>query len=313
MKKNHTGRLSRCMFYALAALFPVALNAQSSFFASSVFSHKMAFNPSQSGIDKNWRADMIFKSALDNSQPGLAKEFLVSADGPISESAGIGFNLLRQNTGILSQTLFHFNYAYGMEIRDNMNLRMGFSAGFKTNRLNINALALGNDVGDPSDPAFLAFNSAAPSFYSCFGLTFYTEQLELQLAAPNLTAKFQSNGAETIDYLMAQGALTYKMDMSGASWLGPNAYLKVLAGGMQYKQTGTIFQGGLQLAAYDFLKCNAMYSSSGTITGGLSIQVQKSINIDFNYTVGGLYSKSIYGGAGVSEVHLNYSFNKNKD
>lgn len=310
-------KTNKCMYiYGLLVIILTGysrdVNGQSNFFASSIFNNKVAFNPSQAGIETNWKVDAVFKSPIDNSQPGLTKEYHLSADGPISESAGVGMNLQQVNTGVLTQTLFHFNYAYGMKLKEHLRLRMGFSAGFKTNRVNTNAFLTGLLVGDPGDPSLAAFNTAPPSFYSCFGLSLYSDNIELQLAAPNLTAKLQSQSLQTLDYVMMQAALTYKMAMGGGHLLGPSSYLKLYAGATQYKQTGTNITGGLQLGAYEFLSFNALYSTSGAITAGVGILVEKNVKIDFNYTIGGLYSKTIYGGAGLSEVHLSYAFNKNK-
>lgn len=297
-------------FLTLAGMMNHSIYAQANFFASSIFRNKVSFNPSQVGLANSWRAGMLFKTPIDNSQPGLAKEYLVSVDGPISESAGVGFNLLKQNTGILSQTLFHINYGYGMKIRDKMNLRLGFSGGFKTNRIVTEAFNAGALLGDLSDPALVAFNSAPPSFFSSFGLTFYTEKIELQATIPNLSAKLQSKNVQQLDYVMAQAGFTYKHSMSGNSFMGENGYLKVFGGVNMYKQTGTIIVGALQLSAYDFLTVNAMYNTTNAITAGIGIDIAKNLQIDFNYTIGGLYSRQIYGGSGLSEIHLYYLFNK---
>lgn len=283
--------------------------AQANFFASSVFRNKVSFNPSQVGASGDWRAGLLFKTPINNSQPGLSKEYFISIDGPVSESAGVGLNLLKQNTGILSQTLFHLNYGYSMKVKEKLNLRLGFSGGFKTNRIMRDAFNSGALLGDLSDPALIAFNSAPPSFFSSFGLTLNSEKLELQAVLPNLSAKLQSKTVQ-LDYVMAQAGLTYKHNVSGNSFMGENGYVKVFGGVSMYKQTGTIIIGAVQVSAYDFLTLNAMYNTTSAITAGVGVDIAKNLQIDFNYSVGGLYSRTIYGGAGLSEVHLYYIFNK---
>ena len=64
------------------------------------------------------------------------------------------------------------------------------------------------------------------------------------------------------------------------------------------------------LSANDFLSANVQYNSSGVITAGIGIPIEKSYNIFVNYSIGGLYSKTIYGGGGVAEIHFNCSFKK---
>jgi len=34
------------------------------------------------------------------------------------------------------------------------------------------------------------------------------------------------------------------------------------------------------------------------------------MQINLNYSVGGLYSQAIYGGSGVAEIHFSYTFKK---
>ncbi|MFN4975920.1 MAG: type IX secretion system membrane protein PorP/SprF, partial [Bacteroidota bacterium] len=79
--------LTICYLFLLLQL-PVM--AQNNFFSSSVFENKVVFNPSQSGLGGALRLNGVFRSPMNNSQPGLAKEYAASADMPISETAGIG-------------------------------------------------------------------------------------------------------------------------------------------------------------------------------------------------------------------------------
>ena len=284
---------------------------QTNFFSSSLFHNKVVFNPSQAGLGESFRLNGVFRSPMNNSQPGLAKDYAATADMPITETAGVGLVLAKQNVGILNQTLFNFCYAYGTKFKSGMKLRFGFGAGFKNSRVVESSTTGGQIFGDPNDPTLLAYNSVPPSFFSSFGITLYTEKLELQLVQPNLTASLQNKTLQTLDYITTQAGLGYKLKVGGGKgMLGPGSYAKIFAGVLMYKQTGTIINAGLLVNANNLISVNLIYNTSSIITVGIGIPIESQAQINLNYSVGGLYSNAIYGGSGVAEVHFSYTFKK---
>jgi len=299
------GRFGWLLLFVLSG---VGGYGQTSFFSSSVFYNKVVFNPSQAGLGEALRGDATFRSPMNNSQPGLPKDYAVTADMPVTETAGIGLVLSKQNVGILNQTLFNFCYSYGIKFKSG-NLRMGMGAGFKSSRVVDNAYS--QIFGDPNDPTLLAYNSVPPSFFSSFGLTYYTENLEIQAVMPNLTASLQNKNLQTLDYVTTEAGLTYKKNMGSATGkLGPGSYLKVYLGMIQYKQTGTTINVGFLLNASNTMFFNLIYNTASIITVGVGVPIEGNAQINLNYSVGGLYSNAIYGGSGVAEVHLSYKFKK---
>ena len=294
----------------ISILLTNRVDAQNNFFSSSVFENRVVFNPSQSGMGESFRINGVFRSPMNNSQPGLAKEYALSADMPISETAGIGMNMTRQSMGILNQSLFNFSYAYGMSFKSGMKLRFGIGAGFRNTRVTESSGPGGQIIGDPGDPTLLAYNSVPPSFFSSFGLTLYTDKLELQLVAPNLTAGLQNKTLQTLDYVMMQGGLGYKLKVGGGKLLGPGSYAKVFAGALMYKETGMLILGGFQVNANNLLSANFIYSTSGIMTVGVGVPIENTAQINLNYSIGGLYSNAIYGGSGLAEIHFMYRFKK---
>lgn len=290
-------------------LLVMEAGAQTNYFSTSVFNNKVRFNPSQAGLAKGYNFDASLKTPRDNSQSGLPTEFAFSADMPVSESAAVGVVFQNQTGGLLKQSTFNFCYAYGIQFKEDLNLRFGIGAGFKNVRTESSG-NLGTIVGDPNDPAISAYNSIPPSFYNVFSFTLYTHNLELQVVAPNLTAGLQNKNLQALDYLQLQGGLTYQRQIGGGRLLNEDSYIKLFAGMMKYKETGSIISGGVLLSANGFLSGNVQYNSSGVITAGIGIPIEKNYNIFINYSVGGLYSKAIYGGGGVAEIHFNCSFKK---
>jgi hypothetical protein len=91
---------------------------------------------------------------------------------------------------------------------------------------------------------------------------------------------------------------------------GPGSYLKLYAGVIMYKQTGTVITAGGLLNVNGLLSGSLLYSTTGTITVGVGVPIEGNAQINLNYSVGGLYSNAIYGGSGVAEVHFSYTFKK---
>jgi hypothetical protein len=282
--------------------------AQTGVFTTSTFDNKIQFNPSQAGITNNVNLSMAFKTALDNSQSGLAKEFSFAADLPISESAGIGLVMYNRKGGILKQSLFNLCYSYGIKFKESLKLRFGIGAGFKNIRAENDGYE--NIIGDINDPTLSSYNSIPPSFYSSFSFTLQAKDLELQTVLPNLTAKLQNKNLATLDYPTMQFGLGYKKAIRMGSFFGKDSYIKAFAGMIQYNQTGTIINGGVLVSSTNALAVNLQYNTSGVLTAGLGIPIEKVIHINVNYSLGGLYSRTIYGGSGVTEINVNYSFKK---
>lgn len=283
---------------------------QTGYFASGIFSNKMLFNPSQAGLRGAGDIHVIFKTAMDNSQSGLAREMVVTGDIPVSQSAGVGLVLQNQSAGLLKQTVFNFCYAYGIKFREDFKLRFGIGAGFKNIRAQTNNSSLESIVGDANDPALTAYNSIPPSFYNVFSVSANMKNIELQLVAPNLTAALQNKSLQRLDYVQFQGGISYTRQIGGGNLLNDESSLRVFGGAMMYKQSGTLAMGGVELNANGYLTANAMYNSTGVMTGGLGVILDKSVQIGINYSIGGLYSRTIYGGAGVAELHVGYLFKK---
>lgn len=295
---------------ALLVAVSATVSGQTGYFASGIFSSKMLFNPAQAGMKGAGDVHLILKTPMDNSQSGLAREMVFTGDIPVSTSAGIGLVLQNQSAGLLKQTVFNFCYAYGIQFKENLKVRFGIGAGFKNVRAQTQNANLGSIVGDPDDPALTAYNSIPPSFYNVFSVSVNTKDLEFQLVVPNLTASLQNKNLKSLDYVQMQGGIGYTKKIGGGNLLNDESSLRAFAGAIKYKESGMVMMGGAELNANGYLTGSVMYNNTGVLTGGLGVIIEKSIQVGINYSVGGLYSRAIYGGAGVAELHVGYLFKK---
>jgi type IX secretion system PorP/SprF family membrane protein len=282
--------------------------AQSNYFASTTFNNKLLFNPSQAGINNNISVNGNVKSPIDNSQGGLAREYAFSVDMPLNEIAGVGVVLRKQSAGLMETVLFNFNYSYALRFRKSAQLRIGISGGFKNARLSTSAL-----IGDPSDPVVLGYNSHPPSLASSFGIVYKSRKLEFQAVLPNLTAKIQNPNLKSLDYEIGQGALAYQFISGKSASSDKMSAIKLSVGGIYYKETGVVAIGGVEWQSSSALNASVQYNSTGIITGEVGLLVQDNMRINLLCSMGGLYSKKIYGGVGVAELHINYNFKKKKN
>jgi|GEM_PF-1510073 len=304
----------RWILFAMFGLLFIHSNSQAqlSQYNSSIFFNKIQFNPSQAGILNHARVNLTVKTPLDNSQPGLSSEYNVTGDMPISETAAIGVTFQQQKSGILKSGHFGFAYAYGMKIKENLNLRLGIGAGLKNKRVTADINSAGI-IGDEGDPALFAYNNSTPVFNSKLSFSLYTKSFEIQGVLPDATSKIQRNTNESLlDQEAGQFAVAYTKEIKNGGFLPDNSVVKVHAGFLKYKQTGSIISAGLLFTANHFISASCVYNSQGIISAWLNIPLEDKLNISFYYSTGGVYSRSIYGGAGVAELHFSYSFKKSK-
>jgi type IX secretion system PorP/SprF family membrane protein len=278
------------------------MNAQMNYFSGSVFDNKLLSNPSQAGKTPYIIINAHVKSPIDNSQPGLAKEYALSADMPISDNAGTGFIILKQSAGLMEINLVSFNYSYGIHFGKSLQLRMGLTGGVKNAKISI-----ANIQGDQNDPVALEYNSHPPSFASSFGMSLYSSKIEFEAVLPNLTINIQNPNLKTIDYEIARGSLGVKFPIGS---LESKKSVNITGGIIYYNTTGMLIIGGVRWIAGKNLMFDALYNSTGIITGGIGINLNEKMKVNIHCSMGGLYSQTIYGGTGLAELRINYNIKK---
>ena len=85
-------------------------NAQINFFTSSIFHNKVVFNPSQAGlgVDGGFRINGVFRTPMNNSVAGLAKDYAATADMAISETAGAGLGTIQAKCRFIEPNTVQF-------------------------------------------------------------------------------------------------------------------------------------------------------------------------------------------------------------
>lgn len=98
-----------------------------------------------------------------------------------TEKHGFGINLLSDKTGLLSNTLLGFSYAYRLKFTNDRFLSIGLSAGLSQNRFDFNSVI----VEDVSDIASVS-NSGKTMFNSGFGVAYTQNRFTAGIGMPTL-------------------------------------------------------------------------------------------------------------------------------
>lgn len=298
--------MKRLIFYMLFLLIGVTKNSsgQSDIFSNNLFNNRLFINPAFAGSSDRWKGDFLLRTPMNNSQKGLATSFMLTVDGPVRDNAAIGFNVSSTKAGLLSNSIASFNYAYAIKFKEDLNLRLGISAGFNSYRIDRGLLDNPNIIGDANDPLLANFNNIPPAFLGGFGASLKFKKMNFFASVPNINGFFQKGDAAN-EYIQLAGGAEYVFEEPGFLPDGSQIQTSILA--IQYKSQGTVITGGVQVSFGDLISSNAMYSSNGVISAGLGIPLER-VSFFINYSIGGLYSKNIYGGSGVTELMIRYNF-----
>ena len=277
---------------------------QSEIFSNNLFNNRLFINPAFAGSSDNWKGDFLLRTPMNNSQKGLATSFLLTLDGPIKENAAIGFNVSSTKAGLLTNTIASFNYGYAINFKEDVALRLGISAGFNSYRVDNGE---GGIIGEVADPLIANYNNVPPSFLAGFGASFKLRNINLYASLPNVNGLFQKENAVVNESIQLAGGAEYVFENLVFLPNGSTLQASILA--LQYRSQGTVVQGGLQVSFANLISANGMYSTNGVISAGAGIPLNK-ISFYINYSIGGIYSKNIYGGSGVTELMIRYNFKK---
>ena len=287
--------------------------SQSNSFYNGFFNANLIVNPSLPSAINTTNANLIFKTPMNNSIPGLQKDIGFEMNKPFLDASAWGFNILKQSAGILTKQYLLFNYAADVKLSERAHLRAGLAMGFRDIRLNNDEMqrSYSNFFGNANDPVIIAYTNKPPSFYSGFGLTFYNDRLDIQVAVPNVTNYFKKEDSAFEDKPLVVG-LGYIIP-TGNSFLGNNSSVKLQGGYMRNLlsyQNAHIFSAGGTVYTSEGISFEVFYNSTGAINTGIGINILDKYVLNMNYLVGGVNSTIIFGGSGQAVVGFRYKIPK---
>jgi hypothetical protein len=298
----------------LLALNICKVHAQSNRLDNIFFRGNLIVNPSLPNVDNETNVNLLFKSPMNNSVPGLQKSTGFNINTSFSDKDFGGISILKQTSGFLVKQYYLASYALDIRLTEKFYLRNGLAFGFRDLNLDQSIFTQSYSInyGNENDPAILAYTNKPPVFYSSWGTTLYTKKFDMQLVIPNVVNYFQNKDSSYEDILLQFG-MGYQMPINFNSIIGDGGSLKLQFAYMKNRlayQTANIISLGAKINTAQGISGELCYSNTGAINVGFGADILDKYGITLNYIIGGLNSSLIYGGSGQILFGFNFKMPK---
>ncbi|MES2275785.1 MAG: type IX secretion system membrane protein PorP/SprF [Bacteroidota bacterium] len=191
---------------------------------------------------------------------------------------GVGFSMISDKTGPISQTTMNMSYAYHLGLTEKLNLAVGVSAGINHISLNTNEITLEN----PLDPAIANGNNSQwkPDLGAgiwAYSSNYYIGASVQQLLKQNLyfgTDKTVTQSQTVPHYFFTTGI---KLPMGDDLSLLPSVLVKVI------QPVPTTFDVNLKMAFRDIFWVGGSYRKDDSFGALAGFNVSSSINVGYSY------------------------------
>jgi type IX secretion system PorP/SprF family membrane protein len=191
---------------------------------------------------------------------------------------GIGFALVSDKTGPISQTNMNLSYAYHLGLTPKLNLALGVAAGVNHISLNTSEITLEN----PLDPAISNGNNSQWKPDLSAGIWAYSSNYYLgvsvqQLLRQNLYFNTTSDvtQSQTVPHYFFTAGV--KLPMNDDISLLPSVLVKVI------QPVPTTFDVNLKMAFRDIFWVGGSYRKDDSFGGLAGINISSSINLGYSY------------------------------
>jgi type IX secretion system PorP/SprF family membrane protein len=234
---------------------------------------------------------------------GSPKSYLLNADVPIQAlSCGAGLNYLFEKIGPERTNNIYADYAYHLNLNENLKLGLGLKAGFRVFSAGL------TDLVDPevSDPQFSSNinGKITPNFG--VGAFLYNNSFYVGLSSPKiLNHKYVNStmkGGEHRHYFLIGG---YVLPINRYLLFKPSAYFKVVEGAPLSMDISA------NLLIKNIIWFGVMYRSGDAV--GFLTQIQINNQFNFGYTYDITLSKLRLISRGTHEFMLSYKFRTQKE
>ena len=251
--------------------------------------NKYAINPAYSGASGCTQINFSHLNQWVKVE-GAPLTSMISANGLIGKSLGVGGQVLVDQIGMIQQVSAMGSLSYGLTIGKTHNIRLGASVGYNQYRIDAtNAIAFEN-----GDPIIEGGEQAGGTLNSNIGILYQWKNLEISIGSQQLiqsTSNMSFSGIEGIGLRRHLNGLVAYNQKIGDNWMltpsiytkGTNngyqldlnadaTYKKYISGGLGYRTSvGLIARAGIQVQdlffigyAYETPMSNIASYSSGS-------------------------------------------------
>jgi type IX secretion system PorP/SprF family membrane protein len=191
---------------------------------------------------------------------------------------GVGFSMVSDKTGPISQTNMNLSYAYHLGLTEKLNLAVGVSAGLNHISLNTNEITLEN----PLDPAISNGNNSQwkPDIGAgiwAYSANYYLGVSVQQLLKQNLYFNTSSTitQSQTVPHYFFTAGI--KVPMNEDLSLLPSVLVKVI------QPVPTTYDVNLKMAFRDIFWIGGSYRKDDSFGALAGFNVSSSINLGYSY------------------------------
>jgi len=262
----------KCFFASALVAFAIIVASASSCFAQAsafyaqFFQDRYLTNPAMAGLDKGFNLDLGYQQQF-TAVSGSPKIQYLTADYNVGGNVGLGFNLNSGQDGLINTTRVMGTYAYHVPLSLDDKLNFGLSLGVNDSYIDDSKIQ-----GDQNDLSVYRFNQRTIYFDGDLGASYTSNQLNVQLAIPNLkTLLFKNNDEQNLqaDRSVFYSAVSYKME----STADDNGFtIEPLVAFRGFKNAQSILDAGanFDFPQYDF-NLSGMYHTNQSATFALGL------------------------------------------
>ncbi|MEQ9262067.1 MAG: PorP/SprF family type IX secretion system membrane protein [Owenweeksia sp.] len=273
---------------------------------SNYFFTPYIYNPAQSGTDGSTELTLLHRRQWTDVQ-GSPETSALAINGSFNEEK-VGWSIygFRDITDIVSRIGVYGNYAYRVNLADNVVLAFGLGAGYLNNQIDQSAIRARED-----EAIITVSTDNRGNFDLNAGVNLEISDFTLGFAAPQLlgqSIKYSDNTTVPINYsLLRHYVVSAQYDFrfrGDDNVLSPVVMLKAA------KNVPVQFDAGLLFNLKDYGYVGAMYRSEYAVTANVGVNLTEQLTLGYAYD----FSLNDFGPElGTShEFMLTYRFGSNK-
>jgi len=300
--KVHLKSLLPAIFLAFGLLCcALVSSAQQDPMYTQYMENLVTINPAYAG-SKDLLSVMFVSRNQWVSMPGAPFSNTLSINSPIKDlNMGLGFSIMSDKVGPITQTGFYFDYAYKLYFSNQRTLSLGLKGGVNFYDANLTELK----TNDPNDPVFSSDINRNFLPNLGIGTFFYSNRYYIGLTVPKLIENKINKNAVAVQNVSKEQMHVYFMsgyvfDVNRIVKFKPSILAKYV------KNTPVALDFGATILFYDRLWLGTIYRVGDSFAGLLQIQITNQLKIGYSYDMPinqlGAYNN------GTHEIMINFDF-----
>lgn len=232
-------------------------------------------NPAYAGSSESVSIGALYRSQWVGLE-GSPSTGTFTIHSPVGNRVGLGFSLISDEVGPVSETNAYIDFSYTLPVADNTKLALGLKAGATFHDIGLGSI----DIIDEGDPFFSQDINETTANVGAGLYLYQPNRWYLSASMPNilngthLDLNGRKIGSETEHIFAAAG---YVFDLSENFKLKPHALLKFAF------DAPISYDVNLNLFMYDVVEIGAGYRLDDSFSGMVNFMVSPALRIGYAY------------------------------